>query len=426
MMEMTKSLSQKTKKHIYVISATSVLCFLMIWQFFWSDNSSLRFNPYLFWPLMAAASLIAVASRKVKISLYSKMIIFSLVWCSVSSLFSPSWISGIAFLLEILLYFIAVKLFTNKGIEFTKIAYGFCIAHMFLLLLQVFAPFVFYFFVGLISGSSKVALLKENAGNGIFYGFTGQTSTIAFYLVFGLIISLYNFAKGKKLNYFFLLFGILFEISLLLTNRRGGTLISLAVIAFFVFLDKRKLSLKISLAIVIALVLMAIGLDRIPGFKGIVEKFQITSERNNSLSGRTQFWDYCIETFKAKPIFGSGFYSFSQNTQFEVETAHNSYLQKMAEIGIVGTMVFFVPHIYTLFISFRMFFSNKENSNEKKYMLLMILLQLSFLLFAIFEGVFETPILFVFIFLIEYAVVDKYKAFKKKGFLYENSCVNCR
>lgn len=427
MIKTDNSLSQMTKKRVYTITTSSVLCFLMIWQFFWSDNNHLRFNPYIFWPMMALASFVAIALlQKTKTSKYTMLVVFSLVWCSASSFINSTWTTGVVFILEILLYFIAVKLFANQGIEFTRIAYGFCIAHMVLLLAQVLIPSFFYFLVEFISGTSKVVLLRENANNGVFYGFTGQTSTIAFYLIFGLIISLYYFTKGKSLNYLFLLLGILFEVSLLLTNRRGGTLLSLAIIIIFIILDRRRLTFKIGLITALVAVVLIIGLDRIPGFKGIVTKFQLTSERNNLFSGRTLFWDYCIETFKQKPLFGSGFGSFSQSSRFQVETAHNSYVQKLAELGIVGTIFFFAPHVYSLFVSLKMFLAKDEKIDAKKYMIFAILLQLAFFFFAIFEGVFETPILYVFIFLIEHTVVDKYRDFKKKRSFYENRHSYCR
>lgn len=417
---------QNTKKNIALITMPFIICFLMIWNFFWSDNNRLRINPFIFWPIVAAISLVTIFSQKVKINTYVKISLLSFLWCIFSSLFTPSWDVGVSFILEILLYFIAVRLFTKKNIDYVNIAYGFCVVHMLLLLMQVFLPSIFYSIVGLISSPAKIVLLQKNASNGIFYGFTGQTSTIAFYLLFGLAISLFKLTKGKGYNYLFLIMSILFEVSLLLTNRRGGTLVSLIIILVFIVLDKRRVAIKAVVLLLLLGLFLFIGLDRIPGLAGIINKFQITSERNNILSGRTLFWDYCINIFKSHPVFGDGFGSFAQNTQFEVETAHNSYLQELSELGIIGSIIFFAPHFYTFFLSLKIYFSKKVSLGIKKYILFAILMQLMFLIFAVFEGVYETPVLYVFIFLVEYAVVDKYLCFKEKGALYEYSYSYCR
>ena len=394
------------KRRGLVITFPLVLSFFILWQFFWSDNSYLRLNPYIFWPIVAAFSFIVCFNKGIVLDKYTKLTILSFITCILFSLFSSSKLDGILFVVEISLYFFAVLLVKYYNIDYIKITYGFCILHMVFLFMQRIIPSLFYSIVRFFS-SSTALLLQQNAGIGAYYGFTGQTSTIAFYLLFGLVISLYYLTKKKKINCLFLIMAALFELAILLTNRRGALIVSIMIILVLLFLDRRNLLLKVFIVSVVLTLLFVIGVENIPGVKEIIAKFNNYQERNDLLSGRSVFWNYCIEMFKSSPLFGKGFGSFVQYSNFEVTTAHNSYVQKLGEMGLIGSVLFFAPHLYTLFVSIRGYISKGSSLEEKKYMLFGFLFLMIFFAEAIFEGIFETPILFVIIFMIEQNIVLK-------------------
>lgn len=424
------ALSRQNKNSDSLISLLPItLCFLILWQFFWFDNSNLRFSPYVFWPIVAFLSFISlIASNFYKnLKTYLRIVAFSFAWCLLSSLFTPNKTDGLLFLAEILLYFFACAFVINKRINFIKIVYILCFAHMILLLSQRFLPSTFYTFVGLISGSSTVSILQHNANSGIYYGFTGQTSTISFYLIAGLVISLYYITRNKRVDFKYIIFAFVFGLSILLTNRRGALVFSLALILLFLLMDRRKLTIKLLIILSLAMIILIIGINNIPGVKEIIYKFEIYNERNDLLSGRTAFWNYCIEMFKSKPVFGSGFNSFIHYSAFDVTTAHNSYIQKLGEMGIVGTFVFFLPHLYSFGLSLFLYFSKKTDFKTKKYVFLMILFQSFFFMEAVFEGFYETPIFYVPIFLIEMSVVATHKTSHVKGIVFDESyCIYSR
>lgn len=424
------ALTRQNKKEINPLISflPVVICFLILWQFFWFDNSHLRFSPYVFWPVVAFISLVSLLSSNFlkNAKTYLKIIAFSFIWCLISVLFTPSKYDGVLFLAELLLYFFACAFVVNKKIDYIKIVYVLCFLHMVLLLSQRFLPSIFYTFVGLISGPSTVSILQHNANSGIYYGFTGQTSTISFYLIVGLIISLYNITKNKKIDFKYIVLAFIFGLSILLTNRRGALIFSLALILLFLLMDRRKLAIKLVIIAMIVFVVLAIGMNNIPGVKEIINKFEVYNERNDLLSGRTAFWNYCIEMFESKPVFGAGFNSFTNYSDFEVNTAHNSYIQKLGEMGIVGTIVFFLPHLYTFGLSILLYFSRKTDFKTKKYMLLMILFQSFFFMEAVFEGFYETPIFYVFIFLIEMSIISHKQSNVKRMSLNESYSVYSR
>ncbi len=106
------------------------------------------------------------------------------------------------------------------------------------------------------------------------------------------------------------------------TYSRGG-MIGLAVLTFL--LSNIKWSKSISL--MLAGVVLAASLLTYPAGPKVV------SPHERSAGGRIQAWDSGIGMFKSSPIFGIGFERFEQ---YHGRAAHNSIVQCLAELGIVG------------------------------------------------------------------------------------------
>ena len=69
------------KRRGLVITFPLVLSFFILWQFFWSDNSYLRLNPYIFWPIVAAFSFIVCFNKGIVLDKYTKLTILSFITC---------------------------------------------------------------------------------------------------------------------------------------------------------------------------------------------------------------------------------------------------------------------------------------------------------------------------------------------------------
>ena len=74
-------------------------------------------------------------------------------------------------------------------------------------------------------------------------------------------------------------------------------------------------------------------------------------QRNRGWSGRIVLWDSAIKMFLSNPLFGSGIgvsWLFLDDIAYESSgivlhnsRAHNLILKSLAEIGIIGTIIFF-------------------------------------------------------------------------------------
>lgn len=108
-----------------------------------------------------------------------------------------------------------------------------------------------------------------------------------------------------------------------LTHSRGA-LIGLAILGLVAARKKMGTAPSLALAAVLAVAMLALDFT---GGRGIS-----ASEG----ADRLEAWSTGLELFKSAPIFGIGFGRF---TDFNEITAHNSFVLPLAELGLVGSMV---------------------------------------------------------------------------------------
>lgn len=385
------------------VRANSIFLFIVVWQFFWANNRVLRIYPYVLWPTLSAYALYRNRCLSKTSAKYFFQIAVALCWCLCSSMFSPNMNSGVAFVLEVALYilpsiYIAEKCDYEQAIDFM---HGLALVHALMLYIQFLLPNVFYQILEVLAGSSSASEIRTAANNGLYVGLTGQTSVISFYLVVGIGTTLYRYSK--KHNLMELIKVALFFIAVLLTNRRGNFICSIAILSIYFIIGKERIGSKILIALIGTIMLLSIGIENIPGMSGMLEKFTVLNQSRRVLSGRDDLWKVAIQLFEDNPIVGSGFSSFSYYV--DKTSAHNSYIQKLAEMGILGTLVFFFPFLSCLWkTSCELCRSRKQGkAMEKKFRLLTfcVLLQVYYFMIAFTEGVFETPALFVIIFMVQ-------------------------
>ena len=108
------------------------------------------------------------------------------------------------------------------------------------------------------------------------------------------------------------------------TYSRGG-MIGLAVFTFLI----SNIKLNKSVSLMLAGVVLGASLLTYPAGPKVV------TPHEQSAGGRIQAWDSGITMFRASPIFGIGFERFDQA---HGRAAHNSLVQCLAELGIVGCL----------------------------------------------------------------------------------------
>lgn len=379
-----------------------ICAFAIIWQFFWSDNSNLRLYPYVFWPLLAGIALynwnkLFYGKNSQK---YGKLTFYALAYMTISSIFSIAFTDGLLFVAECMLYLLAVDYVIESSVSteyLIKTIKAIALVHAGLVLLQYFIPMVFYAIVGAISGSEVVSELMYNASMGCYFGYTGQSSTISVYLIVGMTFTLTSLAK--KFSLFDLIGLLTCLIAIPLTNRRGTFICTAVLLLIFLLFSKQSKSIKYGGVFIGVLVILAVGVENLPGMNALFEKVDNYNNRADVLSGRSALWEVAYDIFLNNPIFGAGQSSFVTLSKTDLPTAHNSYMQKLSELGSVGTIVFFLPYLNCLIKCIRQM--RNKLLEDKNSFVSYIMLQMYFLVASFSEGIFETPCLFVIIYLVQ-------------------------
>lgn len=179
-------------------------------------------------------------------------------------------------------------------------------------------------------------------------GFTAHYSSNGIFLAIGvcavLAYAVFN-AKGRKRKRFVLL-SVLLVAALLMTGKRG-TLICLVAAAYavwFLYMGKRrdKVFWIITVTIVL-LICVYIASWFIEPLGNFFARFQEQIASGDISTGRFVLWAEAWERFTQKPLFGHGWRWFRFNSHLaNGQDVHNVYLQLLTEVGIVGSIPFFV------------------------------------------------------------------------------------
>ncbi len=162
---------------------------------------------------------------------------------------------------------------------------------------------------------------------------TGSLLLVLTSLAFGLSYKEKVFMKKLWINAASLLIGY----SFLLTNSRGGFFGLLAMLGYS-FYERTKLNLKVFVPIILAFFVLVLVLKPQEKGRGIGE---------STTSERIELFHHGLQMVKNNPIFGVGYGQFPRNNPIR-KTAHNIYLNTIAETGLVGFMTFFIMYYCTI------------------------------------------------------------------------------
>lgn len=226
-------------------------------------------------------------------------------------------------------------------------------------------------------------------------GFFFQPNHNALLMNFGILLSIYYYIKSEKnINrlYYFIIF-LFFVIGLNLTSSRAGMLSSSITILYLIFF--KNIDKKMVGYLFLIYILTSLFSYYYFGYTSL-DKFVDKGEPNiYSVESRFMIWLASILMWKNNPIFGVGLENFKfLNAPYQVEAldilhlpttnlgnyvwAHSEVLQLLAELGIVGILIVFVP--YLLFFR-KVHKVDSENSYEiiiKSAILFMIFIHSSF------------------------------------------------
>lgn len=190
-----------------------------------------------------------------------------------------------------------------------------------------------------VENSFVHALLSKNV---IWIGIQ-NINTVAIYLVLAMVSSFYLGFKNK-FDYLFSIVAIYFAGCTYFTYARlvvlicFVTLVSLMIYIFVKSQNKKKI------IGIIAFVLCIAGIQILILYKNGFLVFDRILKMGYSGNGRQILWPWCWNKFKGSPIFGIGFVSEEDPVPTLISTdsivlAHNSVLQYLTSLGIVGTLM---------------------------------------------------------------------------------------
>ncbi|MGN1131263.1 MAG: O-antigen ligase family protein [Ruminococcus sp.] len=198
-------------------------------------------------------------------------------------------------------------------------------------------------------------------------GFTSHYSHNSMYIALGAIAWFAFAVNSKKKSHIILC--LLAIVAMLFTQKRGPLIaLVIAILLTAVLREKGSLSKRFTkyvIAGVIILVGVYIAYLLFPVLFAVFDRF---SNSDDLLSNRGYLWEYAWDLFKSSPIWGHGWGYYANSIDININSAdvsninaHNIYLQLLADTGIIGTLIFLVPMIFTLFVSIKLIKRNKND-----------------------------------------------------------------
>lgn len=277
-----------------------------------------------------------------------------LIWCLITSLFSNNY--DLAFTGE---------LYRKEGFE-TYLLYGgiFLLGilindkNMKKLIKNLLFVEVVLGVIALVNNDITYKLMNNQmAYTAIF----SSINHYGYYLMFGIILSIYMYLNSKKIYKILYLVVYIFLLHVLLLNDTFGSFISVSLTLFFIilyYLIKRK-NIKELVFIIIGFILITSLTFKnnenicYKNFKSIFNDAKIVNKSLNNKNNvnqideigsfRGELWKYGIKFIKQKPIIGHGIEStyilYSNNGIFQTRP-HNILIQFGVFTGIPGIILY--------------------------------------------------------------------------------------
>lgn len=200
----------------------------------------------------------------------------------------------------------------------------------------------------------NTTILTTNAAVGLTHHYSANGNFMA--LALGASVWLYD---SKERGYWVRI--IITFVCLLMTLKRGPLMWCAAglLVSYYVFSSDKKSSrlFKVIALLLSALILVNVLSDFVPQVRQLMERFQMTDVEDGGvtfLSGREVLYEAAWILFRQNPIWGVGWGGYaaaaSKYTGYKMMTAHNIYLQLLAETGVVGFSIYMLYFISAIIL----------------------------------------------------------------------------
>lgn len=262
--------------------------------------------------------------------------------------------------------------FYSKCLEYIEIL---CKIVAFSILIQLIIPNLYstYLYFLIRGGASARQRLSGEVASHIYSGIVGEKGEAAFLMVIAVIIILSKCIRENKMSRNNLIWLIIYFMAMLLPAKR--MLFAVGVLMLFLYIVFWTRGSRKLLAVGGAGILGVIGyivVSLTPSLNTLLLRFTSFSD-DDTANGRTYLWEYAINMFREKPLFGYGYGSYNTYASEKgviltatgewSSQAHNIFFQLLGEMGILGTLLFLCVCVISLYIFFRLY--RKKNLLEK-------------------------------------------------------------
>lgn len=280
-----------------------------------------------------------------------------LIWCALSSYWAPAANQAINTTISVGQMIIICSLLTIYFDSFDNIEKtikGFAIASI-IMLLYLFLKTPISEWRYALYGSFSASTDEGRIGYSIGFHPNAMGNLCAM-LIF-IWVYLYDISK-KKIHLFWIL---LLSIVLLFTKSRASILMVLLEVSGYIYLcKKRKYGIiKILPMLAIVSVILYWAIFNIPilyhliGFRmeGLLGIFRASGAGDASAYTRLNMMKYGMDMFKKNPISGVGFgnygyYAYRYYGLFAQTYAHSNYIELLADLGIIGFILYYMVPVY--------------------------------------------------------------------------------
>ncbi|MGN0450338.1 MAG: O-antigen ligase family protein [Ruminococcus sp.] len=333
------------------------------------------FFPYILrLPLIYATAILFLASfvfsdLKIRLNFPSICFLLLVSYIGISVFFSIDSKTTINLLLiylscATLLFLDLPENITHKIIS---VIYVICIVIAFSIVISVFIKncmnTYFWFIVNPSRSATVTAAINKELAIGSYSGFAREKAEAAYIMNVGIAISSAKYFSKSKFEKYQLFFTFVLFAALILTGKR--TFFIVPIICFLVLILIAKVKSKAIKFICIALIFVFcvfIIMMFFPNMANIFNRF-MDSENVETIGNRNVIWKYMFLMISKYWAFGAGFGSFNEfayknglrvyNEKWEYN-AHNSYIQFLGELGVVGTILLGLFIISALYITIQL------------------------------------------------------------------------
>lgn len=236
-------------------------------------------------------------------------------------------------------------------------------------IIYLFVKTPFYEWKDMIYGSYIASTDEGRIGSAIGYH-PNTFGTLCF--IFILICLYWYYIKKKKI--YLLPTAILLVVALFTKSRASLAMIAISMALFYLLVEQRKYKKVIKiLGVIVFAIIIYWAIFNIPilykligfRFEGILG---FSGQKDASTVGRTGLLINALEIFREYPIGGVGldnfkYYSYVYQSAFKEVYAHSNWGELLADTGIIGTSLYYIPQVYAVWVLWRKL--NKLNGDDR-------------------------------------------------------------